>query len=70
MDAGFSTPVSAFFPSPLPGTWTHFDVMVDLVAATSSVAINGADAGSINLPPIYQPGATTATAGIAFEEPV
>jgi hypothetical protein len=67
VDAGFSAQISAFFTSPLPGTWTHFDVMVDLVARSSSVAINGVDAGGIALSAIYQPGLATATAGVEFE---
>jgi hypothetical protein len=67
IDAGFSAQISTPFPSPAVGTWTHFDVMVDVVADIASVAINGADAGTINLPPVYSPGSPNPTAGLGFE---
>jgi hypothetical protein len=66
-DGGFSTQISAVFNSPAPGTWCHVDVVVDLVALTSSVSIDGADAGSISLPPVYQPGQPITYAGVNFE---
>ena len=65
-DGAQSVSITQSFPPPQTGTWTHFDVVVDLPSGTMTLAIN--DAG---LPSQTIPSADSSTpavfAGVGFE---
>jgi hypothetical protein len=65
-DGGYSSPVTLAFTPPNVGVWTHLDIVVDLVALTASLSVDGYAVGSMGLGPFYAVGQVSVNAGISF----
>jgi hypothetical protein len=71
-DGGYSMSQLLPFAPPPVGVWTHYDLVIDLVGSTMSIAVDGTTVGSTptSIAAVYGPGQITINAGVTYASPI